>query len=221
MASHKQLLANRANAVKSTGPVTEVGKAKSRLNALRHGLTARDVVIPGENQADYQALLQRAIEEIQPDDLFSESLADRFVSTLWRLRRIPKLEQAYLAWSQHKRYWEDCPAPLDVLDGEPFGFRGKPSLLPDDEASQHQKATDAFTSSLWPAVKDTEFHVMKIVGRAVEDACNDANVLTKLAGYEARLLRQLDSLVAQLERWGEGRAARATPKTEKKSQDEA
>jgi len=56
--------------------------------------------------------------------------------------------------------------------------------------------------------------VIKIIGRAVEDACSDANVLTKISGYEARLLRQLDSLIAQLERWSEGRMARATPKIE-------
>ena len=38
--SPARIAANRANALKSSGPKTEEGKAKSRANALKHGLTA-------------------------------------------------------------------------------------------------------------------------------------------------------------------------------------
>jgi len=56
MATPAQILANRTNAQKSTGPRSAEGKAVSRFNALKHGLDAESIVLPGEDPADYEAL---------------------------------------------------------------------------------------------------------------------------------------------------------------------
>ena len=49
MASPAQLAANRRNAQKSTGPRTAEGKKRASLNALKHGMTAKTVVLPHES----------------------------------------------------------------------------------------------------------------------------------------------------------------------------
>ncbi|QEH38486.1 hypothetical protein OJF2_70890 [Aquisphaera giovannonii] len=46
MATAAQIAANRRNAQKSTGPRTKAGKARSRLNGLKHGLCVRHPVMP-------------------------------------------------------------------------------------------------------------------------------------------------------------------------------
>lgn len=61
MISDKQLQANRSNALKSTGPRTEAGMSIASKNAIKHGLQATEIVIPGEDPAEFdffrQALL--------------------------------------------------------------------------------------------------------------------------------------------------------------------
>jgi hypothetical protein len=57
--SQKKLDANRRNALKSTGPLSEEGLKISSMNALRHGLLAREVVIKlGDYQEDQTEFLE-------------------------------------------------------------------------------------------------------------------------------------------------------------------
>jgi len=62
-----QIEANRRNAQQSTGPRSEIGKQKSSLNALRHGLTARVVVLPTEDLAAYQRFSAEFLADLAPE----------------------------------------------------------------------------------------------------------------------------------------------------------
>jgi hypothetical protein len=59
MATEKQILANRRNAQASTGPRSITGKACSRMNARRHGLTSLLEGALPETCLDVEALSDR------------------------------------------------------------------------------------------------------------------------------------------------------------------
>ena len=52
----KKTLANRLNAKKSTGPKTVLGKRRSSLNSITHGLTCEKNVSIGENKKEFEEL---------------------------------------------------------------------------------------------------------------------------------------------------------------------
>jgi hypothetical protein len=92
MASEAQIKANRANAVKSTGPKTAEGRAKSRMNALKYGLTAKQLIIFDENQKDLSDLLSDMFEDYQPVGAREEELTRQLALAFWGLRRIRRAE---------------------------------------------------------------------------------------------------------------------------------
>lgn len=92
MTSDKQIQANRKNALKSTGPRTELGKSFSSKNATTHGLRSRQVVIEGESRAEYNDFRQMYIEHYAPANPIEAALVDRIVVCLWRLRRTETIE---------------------------------------------------------------------------------------------------------------------------------
>jgi hypothetical protein len=92
MISFQRLEANRRNALRSTGPRTEEGKQRSRLNAVRHGLTAETVVASLEDAEDYKAFEAAIISDYDSETAVGRELVLRLASLLWRLRRANAIE---------------------------------------------------------------------------------------------------------------------------------
>jgi hypothetical protein len=97
MATQAQINANRSNARKSTGPRTEEGKQRSSQNALKHGLLARDAVLPGEDPADFDRQLSDLEDTIEPKNALESALVRQIADADWRLRRLTRLETGFLA----------------------------------------------------------------------------------------------------------------------------
>jgi hypothetical protein len=89
--------ANRRNAQQSTGPRTEIGKKTSSLNALRHGLTSRVVVLPSEDLAAYKKFSDEYLASLAPETFPERQCAQTIVDTQWRLNRVRTLEEGMLA----------------------------------------------------------------------------------------------------------------------------
>src|SRR5438094_4403922 len=92
MTSIRRIEANRRNARKSTGPITQEGKLRSRCNAVRHGLTAETVIGALEDAEDYQAFDAAVIADYAAQSAVERELVLRLASLLWRLRRATIIE---------------------------------------------------------------------------------------------------------------------------------
>ncbi len=85
------------NPNQSTGPRTEQGKQRCALNALRHGLTGRTVVMPYEDMDQYHTFCRRLFQTLAPETPLEEQYAQTFCDTQWRLNRARSLEDAMLS----------------------------------------------------------------------------------------------------------------------------
>src|SRR6266403_889354 len=92
MSTQRKIDAARANGAKSHGPITEQGRKTSSMNALKHGLTARTVVLSNENHDEYTALLESYVEDLQPAGPVEMDLVLEIVNAKWQQRRLSNIE---------------------------------------------------------------------------------------------------------------------------------
>ena len=88
---------SRQNGQKSHGPKSPEGKARSRFNALKHGLKAKTLVLPGEDAEEYRGRLEAWIADLQPQNDVEQTLVERAVTLTWQLERAARAEAARLS----------------------------------------------------------------------------------------------------------------------------
>jgi hypothetical protein len=93
--------ANRANSLKSTGPVTDGGKMNVRMNSLKHGMRAKGLRYAfdtlGEDRQEWLDLRIQIFRRLQPRDVFESQLAEAIVENRWRRLRVRQSEEGMLA----------------------------------------------------------------------------------------------------------------------------
>jgi len=117
MTTEAQVAANRVNAQKSTGPRTAEGKAAVTQNAVKHGLRAQAVVLPGEDGQEYARYHGQMQEQLQPADVQEIELAERIVGLSWRLRRAGRYHDAVFEALYDRQVEEMAAAAAET--GEP------------------------------------------------------------------------------------------------------
>jgi hypothetical protein len=74
------------------------------MNAIRHGLTAKNIVIGDEDPKEFENLRAKLEHDLQPKTALEGELLERLAGLLWRLRRIPAIEAAIVKARQEEIY---------------------------------------------------------------------------------------------------------------------
>jgi hypothetical protein len=96
MSSLRRVQSSKANGALSKGPVTPAGKQRSSLNALRHGLCAKCIVLDHESRENFLILLQQHIDLFQPANEVEVGMIEEMCAAYWRQRRAWSIETALL-----------------------------------------------------------------------------------------------------------------------------
>jgi hypothetical protein len=191
MTSFRQITANRRNAQKSTGPITEEGKQQSRCNAVRHGLTAETVIGALEDAEDYKAFEAAITADYDAQSAVERELVLRLASLLWRLRRATTIETGLFGiqaqqLSEAEPKPQVSPASREVVRAL-FGPREQVSSSANLPASYH-------------ATVDTPIDPAAEVTRCYLRLANQPDfALDRLSRYEATLWRQVRQTVFVLD----------------------
>jgi uncharacterized protein YecA (UPF0149 family) len=94
MSSPAQILANRQNAERSTGPVTAEGRARVSRNAAKLGLFSVVSFLRPEEQDIFNDFESGYMSELSPVTPLEQTLSREIVQAAWRLRRCASLEIA-------------------------------------------------------------------------------------------------------------------------------
>jgi len=192
--SERQKSANQMNARRSTGPKTPEGKAVVRLNALRHGLLSRDVVLPGEDADAFEDLWNQVRADFSPVGPIEELLVDRVVNAIWRLRRLARAETALFHWRVHKLKADQLTNQVRSYVKDPIYELTFVAPEITDKAS-HTEAKEALGQAEYERDRDEV-----LLGRALDADAKEGDTFAKLARYETRLERSLFRTLYELRR---------------------
>lgn len=80
-------------ASRATGPRSEVGKARSAINAVKHGLTGRGLLLPGEDAKVYSDKMDGIFTAMAPQNDAEAELVALVADDIWKLGRLARIEQ--------------------------------------------------------------------------------------------------------------------------------
>ena len=129
MTTQKQIGANRRNSRRSTGPKTRTGKAESKMNAMKHGLLATNLIVRDEDPVEFTCVLESLVDEFQPQGPLEEQLVERVAACMWRLRRLYRIEAGIFA---HESLTIELDRAQEEVDNckETLGTPSRPAAPP-------------------------------------------------------------------------------------------
>ena len=198
MTTLKQIEANRRNALKSTGPVTDDGKRRSRRNAIRHGLTAETVIAVLEDPEDYKAFERSIMADFDAQTAVERELVLRLASLMWRLRRATAIETGLLEIADSL---DEAGSVKELQRSDPDGnadsthdSRVQTLRYLHSEGVDRWFAQRAREKTLLAAGKPATTN-SQIAGRFLDVATLNDRAFDRLSRYESLLWRQVGQIL--------------------------
>jgi hypothetical protein len=95
-----KLAANRRNGQKSKGPKTQMGKSRSRTNAIKHGILAGALLIKegtgADDAAEFEGVLDSLHADLEPIGALEMMLVEKIAVCLWRQKRALRCEAGFI-----------------------------------------------------------------------------------------------------------------------------
>lgn len=135
---------NTAHTAGTTSPPPEElhgGYEGSRFNALQHGVLSKHTVLPGEDRAEYESLLDALVEEYAPDGPTEDHLTEEIAGVIWRKRRLRIAEAALYRRGLART-------------AEPYSHTLDTALIQREDATPLRTIMDAVTASPSETTKD-------------------------------------------------------------------
>ena len=169
MVSAKQILANKNNARRSTGPKTKLGKDKVSMNAIKLGIYAEHHVMVGEDTEQYKGYVDFMLKTFEVFDAISGIIIQQIISIGWRLQRIPQIECGVfgIEMSEYHRSYNS------------------PSFVKIKHKEFHQ------------TIKKDLDRRSELMGAAYVKDCSGGDRMMKLNTMEGRLLSRQSNLINQ------------------------
>jgi len=141
------------------------------LNAVKHGILSKLVVLPHEDEAEFSELLAALVDEHQPSGMTEQHLVEELAGIIWRKRRVLIAEGAII-----NRNLADSLSDHDPLFDISVRAEALLSIIEEHLGSGLQAATK-----------------MQTLGEAMQ-----ARKLENLARYETHLDRKFERTLGML-----------------------
>jgi len=167
-----------------TGPRTKAGKARSSLNAVTHGLTAKTPLLRGEDPDEFRRFVWDVVTDLDPHGPVQAELAHRAAVLMWKRRRINGAEQQVIS-ELEERYFVDAEGE-DEEGGE------------DAEGAEEQAVEEGVKEEACGEVYESDDPTRVARFLIADEFASKPDQLERLARYEQRISQQIDSTIRLL-----------------------
>ena len=163
---------------------------------MKHGLLAEQVVVRGEDPAEFAGLHESLVDEFQPQGPLEGQLAERVAACMWRLRRVYRIEAGIFTYEsltiELDRARKETKKYEQIVMKTPFEITAELQIT---DEKRHSRATTQAEKTARLRQEES-----LALGVAFKQDAENAGAISKLSRYEAAIERSLYRALHELQR---------------------